>query len=141
MSAYRARGTSALSTVLKNTKNIASIEAAVYKVTDDEDHYLITMLQAIEDIKSRVLLNPLLASITAGEIGWNHASNKELALKMEERDLFVADGVEVEEGVLQCKKCKSWHVHSTSENTRGGDEGQTVFAQCANCKESWVERG
>ncbi len=142
MTEYRTRGINALTTVLKNQKNIKAVEEAMFEVTGNEDDYCTALYQTISDIKSQSLpLKALLASIKVGEVCWKHFSNEDRALRMEERDTFVVDGVPVEEGVLQCKKCKSWHVHSTSENTRSGDEGVTVFAQCADCPASWVERG
>ncbi len=146
---YRNKGKEALATVLNNPQNIKTIELAVYKETTDEDNYLLAIYQIVggdmttKDGKSpkKTPLNPLLKSIRDGEIGWKHECYKEMALRMIEKDAFVSDGIVVEEGVVQCQKCKSWRVHSTAVNNRSGDEGTSVMAQCINCKTSWLEKG
>ena len=48
---------------------------------------------------------------------------------------------EVEDSVLQCKKCKSNKVVSETRQTRGGDEGATVFATCMRCSNKWITHG
>lgn len=48
---------------------------------------------------------------------------------------------EVEDSVLQCRRCKSNKVISSTRQTRGGDEGATVFATCTNCSNKWITHG
>lgn len=45
---------------------------------------------------------------------------------------------EVEEGMFECRKCKSKKIFTTSKQTRSGDESTTVFARCSNCKFGWI---
>lgn len=143
MSGIRARGRQALGHVLKNPQNIKTLEAALYKECESDEQYLLAMYQLVSrDITSGTKLTPLLQKIRAGHIGWKHECFKDVASKLEERDAFITgNGEEVEEGVLQCTKCKSWRVHSLQSQSRSGDEGMTVYAQCAECRHNWVEHG
>ncbi len=49
--------------------------------------------------------------------------------------------IEVLDGIYQCSKCKEWKVVKTILQICSGDEGFTVFLQCANlnknCKNKW----
>lgn len=56
-----------------------------------------------------------------------------------EFDTYQITPYEVEDGVLQCKKCKSTRVFSTSKQVRSGDESTSVFAKCAKCNCSWAQ--
>nr|QCF47512.1 putative transcription elongation factor SII [Erythrocytic necrosis virus] len=45
----------------------------------------------------------------------------------------------VEEGVIQCGKCKSKRVFTVGKQVRAADEPMTTFCFCANCKSKWTE--
>nr|QXT57838.1 transcription elongation factor TFIIS [Rhinella marina erythrocytic-like virus] len=45
----------------------------------------------------------------------------------------------LEEGVIQCGKCKSKRVFTTSKQVRAADEPMTVFCYCVGCKSKWTE--
>jgi len=53
---------------------------------------------------------------------------------------FEIRDVEISEGEHKCFKCKSKKVYVASSQTRGGDEGMTFFAKCANprCNNVWT---
>ena len=57
-------------------------------------------------------------------------------INMEEQK-FLEKPFEVDEGVLECQACGSKRTYSFSKQTRGGDEGTTVFAKCAECGKTW----
>ena len=44
----------------------------------------------------------------------------------------------VQPGALQCPKCSDRRIKTRTRQTRSGDEGQTVFAGCSECKYQWV---
>lgn len=56
-----------------------------------------------------------------------------------EFDTYQITPYEVEDGVLQCKKCGSNRVFSTSKQVRSGDESTSVFAKCVKCNSSWAQ--
>ena len=41
--------------------------------------------------------------------------------------------IEIAEGAIVCKKCKSRRTNTTTVNTRSGDEGSTKFVRCYDC--------
>jgi len=60
-----------------------------------------------------------------------------IKLKIEEKNNFIENPFQVEEGVLQCNKCGSSKVYSYQKQVRAGDEGTTTFAHCINCNSKW----
>jgi len=56
-----------------------------------------------------------------------------------EFDTYQVTPYEVEDGVLQCKKCGSFRVFSASKQVRSGDESTSVFAKCVKCNCSWAQ--
>ena len=46
--------------------------------------------------------------------------------------------LEIAPGVLTCSKCGSNKIITRTQQTRSGDEGQTVFALCSQCNKGWV---
>ncbi len=71
------------------------------------------------------------------EFLWNHPNLAEIRHQFEERDAFLENPPEVEEGVLQCQKCGSRKTHSFSKQTRAADESTTVFVRCSQCSHSF----
>lgn len=47
------------------------------------------------------------------------------------------DSVETQPGAMTCGKCGSNRIKMRSQQTRSGDEGQTVFALCSMCGNKW----
>jgi DNA-directed RNA polymerase subunit M/transcription elongation factor TFIIS len=44
---------------------------------------------------------------------------------------------ETQPGALTCGKCGSNRIKMRAQQTRSGDEGQTVFAMCSQCYNKW----
>lgn len=53
---------------------------------------------------------------------------------LEEETKFLENPVTVEDGVVECKKCKSLKTISFAKQTRGSDEGTSVFVTCVMCQ-------
>lgn len=54
--------------------------------------------------------------------------------KLDEETKFLDNPVTVEDGVVECKKCKSLKTISFAKQTRGSDEGTSVFVTCVICQ-------
>lgn len=140
-------GKKALSTVLKQEKNIEIIEKYLYNFTlkidkhNFEQNYKSNLYQIIGDILDEKKLNKILENIKKQKMGWNHDSFDEMMSCIQEQNDFIKNPFEVEEGVFQCKVCDSKRVYSYSRQDRSCDEGTSVYAQCVACKTKWRERG
>jgi DNA-directed RNA polymerase subunit M/transcription elongation factor TFIIS len=145
MDSYREQGRDALKTVLKQQKNIETIERNIFNKikssSDPQKEYKIVIFQVIGDIHNGVELKEILGSIKNNKVGWNHDSYNEMANKIVEQNEFIRNPFEVEEGVFQCKACGSKRVYSYARQDRSCDEGTSVYAQCVACKAKWRERG
>lgn len=145
MDSYREQGRDALKTVLKQQKNIETIERNIFNKikssSDPQKEYKIIIFQIIGDIHNGVELKEILGNIKNNKIGWNHDSYNEMADKIAEQNEFIRNPFEVEEGVFQCKACGSKRVYSYARQDRSCDEGTSVYAQCVACKAKWRERG
>ena len=148
-SEYRKNGILAISSVLKNRKNILIFEKYVYEKTIEsldaenvEDNYINNIFQLIGDILNdgSTNLTKILTAIKNKKIGWDHEIYRETANKINEQDEFIKNPFEVVEGVLECK-CGSKKVYSYQKQCRGADEPMTTFAQCVKCNAKWRYSG
>lgn len=74
-------------------------------------------------------------------IGWKHPMFHEIKCRQEEQDDYILNPYEVEEGVIECIKCKGRRVFSTTIQTRAADEPMTTIAHCVACKTKWSQNG
>jgi len=72
---------------------------------------------------------------------WNHPVFEFVAKKVGESDAFDAQPCVAKEGLYSCKKCGSNRTFSFGKQTRGLDEGTTVFVKCVKCFTNWVVGG
>lgn len=72
---------------------------------------------------------------------WKNPVFDHVAKRVAESDAFDSRPCEAEEGLYRCKKCASTRTFSFGKQTRGLDEGTTVFVKCAKCSCSWVIGG
>jgi len=150
----RDKGKEALSTVLREEKNIAIFEKYINKkarkvmkaapersIKVYEKAYRRIALQVIGDIKKGNNLNALLKDIKKDMIGWEHPQYADVKARIEEHDEFIINPFEVEEGVTECGKCGSKRVFTYQKQCRSGDESATTFAECVQCKANWSYSG
>ena len=92
------------------------------------------MSQSIEKYYS------LLKGINLSKMSWNHDKFSKIREKIEEENSFIENPIlDIEEGIIQCNKCKSYKTFSYQKQVRSSDEGFTLFVSCVDCNSSWVE--
>jgi DNA-directed RNA polymerase subunit M/transcription elongation factor TFIIS len=139
----------ALSIYLKSETNVNIIEKSIYKISlidEDSDKldgnlYLKRAYQVIEDIKRTKNLKEIVSNIKSLKVDWNHDFFKEIRQRQDEQDEFIVNPFQVEEGVVQCKKCKSLRVLSYQKQDRSSDEPMTTYCACTNCNSQWKYSG
>lgn len=110
------------------------------KHDDLNKSYDLCALQVICDLHTKGHTE-VLENIIMGKIVWHHDNLKDDVDEVEEIRDYITKPLEVEEGVLTCKRCESKRVFSYSKQTRGCDESSTTFAQCAKCGAKWSYSG
>lgn len=81
-----------------------------------------------------------LKKIKVEDLGWNHILFCNIREKLEEENNFIENPIiDIEEGIIQCNKCKSFKTFSYQKQVRSSDEGFTLFVNCIDCNSNWVE--
>ena len=152
MNIYREHCIQQLTTMLVSEKNIINIEKSIFNqslaIASEKNieknwsnkifqhiykqKYVSIMLDLkntkiniIDKIESREILCKDIAKLTPEDIypeNWKHVE-------------FIDDNVE--DGIFQCKKCKSRKTTYYSLQTRSSDEPMTNFITCIECKNRW----
>lgn len=64
---------------------------------------------------------------------FDHTVFTHIKQMLEEETKFLDNPIVVEDGVVECRKCKSLKTISFAKQTRGSDEGTSVFVTCVMC--------
>lgn len=78
-------------------------------------------------------LDEFFHTIRKKQFGYLHVNFESIKQCLEEEQNFIENPPIVEEGVIECGKCKSKRTFSFNKQTRSGDEAVTVFVRCADC--------
>jgi len=133
----RLQGKQCLCKFLQSQKNVEIIEKNIFNVSDTEKDYKTNIYNVINNLILGIDLKQILNDLKHEKVIFNMEKFDNIKFSISEQQKFLEKPFEVEEGVLQCNKCGSKKTFSFSKQTRGGDEGTTVFAQCANCGVRW----
>jgi len=68
------------------------------------------------------------------KLGLDHPDFLEVSKKIEETDMFMNKPFDVEEGSVDCKRCKSKRTMTYGKQLRGCDESTSVITFCIECK-------
>lgn len=110
------------------------------KMGEDEDWLMSQVYEDLEDFTDPDKVEKYIREVIMKEgLGWNHKTFKTFKKTQQEQDDYILNPFEAEEGVVQCKKCKSWKVYSISVQTRAADEPMTTVSQCTVCKTRWSQ--
>ena len=78
-------------------------------------------------------IEDLFQSIKRHKFSYSHPVFSETRALVQEEEDFIMKPPDIEEGVIQCKNCKSKKTFSYSKQTRSSDEAVTIFVRCINC--------
>lgn len=106
-----------------------------YIQTYPDDEAIRITYQIVSDLKLKQgSTKDVLIQLKNNEYGWNNGIYNGIRDKIKEADIYNEKPLDVEEGIMQCKKCSSKKTFSFSKQTRSGDESLTVFVRCTECK-------
>lgn len=78
-------------------------------------------------------LEDLYTYIKRKKFGYEHEQFYSIRKSFQEEETFISNPPVIEEGVIQCRKCKSKRTFSFNKQTRSSDEAVTVFVRCVDC--------
>lgn len=130
-----------LSKIFNIEKNVEAIERNIYDVSDNLDTYIELSYEILIFIKARKgieknLISKTIENLKNGRYGKNSFFYDTCRQEQNEEDAFIVKPFEVDEGVLECI-CGSRRTFSHPLQVKSGDEGTTIFAQCAECGNRW----
>jgi DNA-directed RNA polymerase subunit M/transcription elongation factor TFIIS len=139
---FRDKGKEIIGGYVSIEKNIDILEKNLFNYfesrydPEDEGSYfdLVYEVCSLLEENSLKTVNEMLKK---GEIMWDSELFYEEREKQTERDEFLLNPFQVEEGVNKCDKCGSSKVYSVSKQVRAADEGFSTFCLCLNCKAQW----
>lgn len=82
---------------------------------------------------ARRMKDEVRAVMNGRQILFEHDDFEHVRMCIHEQEDFLNRPIEVEDGVIQCRRCKSHKTFSYAKQTRASDEGTTVFVTCAEC--------
>jgi DNA-directed RNA polymerase subunit M/transcription elongation factor TFIIS len=138
MDECRAVGVKALSEYLNVESNVKILETRIYTSSTTPRDYYKKMYECIGYL-TQGWVKEYHADIREGKTGFDLNAFWNEIQALDETDKFLSEDVDIVEGALSCKKCKSGKVFSFTKQVRSADEGTSVFARCYNCAYKWRE--
>ena len=143
---FREKGILSLREILKIESNVVALEKIIYKMAAiNEDNTVCTyntiLYQTIGDILKKKKLNTIMTNLKNQKFLWNHMMFDKSCRIIKEKDDFVINPFDVNEGVFECHKCGSLKIFTYSKQTRSCDEPPTTFSYCIDCKKKWKYSG
>ena len=89
---------------------------------------------AFEIKENKKDLKEVFGYLKNSKLGLDHSDFLEVSKKIEETDTFMNKPFDVEEGSVDCKKCKSKRTMTYGKQLRGADESTSVITFCIECK-------
>lgn len=78
-------------------------------------------------------LKEFFSTIKKKKFVYEHGNFDIIRKEIQEEEDFILNPPVVDEGVIQCKRCKSSRTISFNKQTRSGDEAVSVFVRCVDC--------
>lgn len=103
----------------------------------DENKAFYYLYEILTEYHCNTNIENVLDIIINKKLEWNHPMFENLKFIQKENDDYLLNPPEVEEGVIECRKCHSKKTFSFSKQTRRADESATVFVRCSNCQHTF----
>lgn len=123
---------------VRKKSNRKKISKILWKMAKEDENYANYLcFEIYSDYLCSFNLSEMKENIKNKNIGWYHSFFDKYKLKQNEYDEFLINPPDVEEGVIECKKCGSNKTYSFSKQTRRADESATVFVRCSQCNNTF----
>jgi len=144
MEEYRKKGKEILSNYSKILKNQEILERRIYDFSSKdsetkEEIYYDTLYQIAYFFENGKKIKEVINILKEGKLGYDHEDFDLCRIKQKEYDEYLVNPFSVENGLLDCIKCKSKRTISYYRQDRSSDEGTSVYSQCLDCKYKWRE--
>ena len=87
-----------------------------------------------ETISNSTKTNHFFERMKTKQFLFDHSKYNDIRHNLEEQQRFIDNPPVMEDGVIECYKCKSKKTYSYAKQTRASDEGTSVFVRCAECQ-------
>jgi DNA-directed RNA polymerase subunit M/transcription elongation factor TFIIS len=78
-------------------------------------------------------LEDLFQTIHKNKYFFSHPFFDNIKQCIQEEEAFISTPPEIDEGVIECKRCHGKKTFSFTKQTRSSDEAVTVFVRCVDC--------
>jgi hypothetical protein len=129
-------GEKVLGLVLNKPKNISIFNKHILKLASTPEQYKHILYNICFQLKSRDH-REVFEDLKNGRVGWEDPIYQQYKISQAEKDDFLNNPFQVEEGVNTCQKCGSKKTYSYTKQLRCADEGTTVFCICVVCSHRW----
>ena len=126
-------------TILKSKRNRCAVYDFIDEIVQENpldaksDLFYFYMYEIYTEYMIIPKLEDFFQSLKKKQFGYHHSTFHTIKKCLEEEQNFIENPPVVEEGVIECGKCKSKRTFSFNKQTRSGDEAVTVFVRCADC--------
>ena len=129
-----------LQLITKHTRNADILKRMIQDYSTSKDVDPNDVLYELAFYKSDHGFKETVDFLREKQLGFGHPSFQSISKRIDEMDHFMDKPFEVVEGVNQCgnAKCNGKRTLSYSRQTRGGDEGMTVYVFCIDCKFRYI---
>lgn len=136
----RNKGKTVLSEYLDKEKNIEIIENNIYQLSLEKKSFNNIYFETLYEVCYFLNIHNIKkvnTDLKNKKVMWNNEEFLDEKNKQKEKDDFLTNPFDVEEGIEKCNKCGSKRTYSISKQVRSADEGFSTFSHCLDCNKRW----
>jgi DNA-directed RNA polymerase subunit M/transcription elongation factor TFIIS len=134
---YRERGGKILSEFISLEKNRSIVEKNIFNLSNENEYQYFDLIYEFCYYLQTKNLKDVNEIFKKGNVGWNNEVFESEKQKQGEKDEYLTNPLQVEEGVMKCDVCNSNKTYSYQKQVRSADEGFSTFCFCLNCNHKW----